>query len=119
MKATASPGELQGEFSGIAAKNKSSSPQTRLQTDTACCLSRGSREAPRQPRQQQAGTPHMRPGWADPWVATRPGSQHYSVDLKPSSSEENSQGGYITYSRICSLLFCQLLVLIKTSIKIL
>ncbi|XP_021572735.1 uncharacterized protein LOC103270091 [Carlito syrichta] len=31
----------------------------------------------------------------------------------------DSQGGYIMYSRICNLLFCQLLVLIKTSIKIL
>ncbi|PNI54430.1 C9orf92 isoform 3, partial [Pan troglodytes] len=30
-----------------------------------------------------------------------------------------SQGRYIMYSRIYSLLFCQLLVLIKTSIKIL
>lgn len=52
-------------------------PETRLQTDTARRLSRGSRKAPCQPRRQQSAEAlHIRPVWAEPWFATAPGNQH-------------------------------------------
>lgn len=46
-------------------------PKTRLQTDTARRLSRGSRKAPGQlQRPQTAEAPHIQPVWAGPWFAT-------------------------------------------------